>query len=364
MLMLQWIDPDTNKRKSKSAGTADEREAAQARADLEYELNKGLHKEASRMTWEKFRGLFEAKYVANLRQQTRRNYADTFNLFEELCHPAGLRSITERTVSRFASAMRQRPTRGRIGMMLSSVHVRLEFLHTALAWAVEPKILPACPKFPTIKVPRKRPQPVPAESFEKLLEKATDAQTQAYLLAGWLGGLRLREALALDWEPTNEAPRVDLSRDRIIFSAECVKAVEDQWVPFDPILREAMEALPHHGRKAFRFISRKTGEPVCAEGMSQRIIKLAKLAGVKLSMHSLRKGFGCHYAGKVPAQVLQRLMRHANIGTTMGFYANVDAAVEEAVLGAKRNTSRNSRVERQEVASESGDVNTCAHATL
>src|SRR6516165_5010597 len=37
-LMLQWLDPDTGKRKSKSAETADEEKAETARADLEYEL--------------------------------------------------------------------------------------------------------------------------------------------------------------------------------------------------------------------------------------------------------------------------------------------------------------------------------------
>jgi hypothetical protein len=52
-------------------------------------------------------------------------------------------------------------------------------------------------------------------------------------------------------------------------------------------------------------------------------------------------GFGCRYAGKVPAQVLQKLMRHSNISITMDSYANVDDAVEEAVLGPQRNSSRN-----------------------
>lgn len=60
-------------------------------------------------------------------------------------------------------------------------------------------------------------------------------------------------------------------------------------------------------------------------------------------MKELRKGFGCHYAGKVSAHVLQRLMRHAEIKTTMSYYANVDAAVEEAVLGPQRNSLRNTR---------------------
>ena len=49
------------------------------------------------------------------------------------------------------------------------------------------------------------------------------------------------------------------------------------------------------------------------------MLRLAKRAGVKLTMHSLRKGFGCYYAARVPAQVLQKLMRHADIETTMAY---------------------------------------------
>jgi integrase len=165
-----------------------------------------------------------------------------------------------------------------------------------MMWAVEQKMLPACPKVPAIKVPKKRPQPVPTESFEKLLEKASDPQTRAYLLAGWLGGLRLREALALEREPTDKAPWIDLERDRIVFPAEFLKAVEDQWVPLDPVLREAFEALPSHGPKVFKFVSTRTGQPICAEGLSQRVV--------------------------------------------MDYYSNVDEAVEAAVLGSKRNSSR------------------------
>jgi hypothetical protein len=172
--MLQWLDPETGRRKSKSAGTADEKAVEDARADLEYELTHGKYQEASRMTWERFRELFEEEYVATLRTKTRDNYEDTLNLFEELCHPTKLRTISERTISTFAAAMRQRPARGRDGMMPSTIKVQLQFLHTALAWAVDQKMLPSVPKFPSVKVPRKKPQPIPAESFERLLAKAPD----------------------------------------------------------------------------------------------------------------------------------------------------------------------------------------------
>jgi integrase len=341
-LMLQWIDPDTGRRKSKSAETADEKEAETARADHEYELNNGRYQEASRMTWDRFRELFEAEYVAGGRPYTQRNYKATLDLFERLCGPRTIRGITERTISAFAAGLRKTPGFSPDGMQPSTIKVRLQFLHTALNWAADQKLIPACPKFPTVKVPKKRPQPVPAESFERLLLKAPDANMRAYLLCGWLAGLRLGEALVLEWEETDGAPWVDFAGDRIVLPAEFVKGDEDQWVPLDPLLRQALEALPRRGKKVFRFVA-ADGHPVCEVTVSARIIALARAAGVKLTMKSLRRGFGCRYAGKVPAQVLQKLMRHANIKTTMDYYANVDEAAMEAVLGRQRNTSRNTQ---------------------
>jgi integrase len=340
-LVLQWLDPDTGRRKSKSAGTADEKEAEAARVDLEADLNNGRYQEASRMTWERFRELFEEEYVAGLRESTRGVFANVLNLFEDICGPKALRSVSERTISAFAAGLRKKPGLRQQGMLPSTIKVRLQFLHTALTWAVEQKLIPGCPKFPAVKVPKKTPQPVPLESFERLLAKARDAQLRTLLQCGWLAGLRMGEALALEWQETDKAPWLDFARSRIVIPAEFAKAVKDQWVPLDPALRAALEALPRHGRKVFRFVARD-GHPVGQKAVGVRVLTLAKAAGVRLCMHSLRKGFGCRYAGKVSAHVLQRLMRHASIKTTMDYYVNIDDAVEEAVLGAKCNGQRNS----------------------
>src|SRR5690242_6598956 len=93
-LMLQWIDPATNKRRSISAGTNDHKVAETKRAEKEYELNHGMHKEASRMSWERFRELFEAEYVSGQRLNTRLGYQATFDLFERLCPPTSRRGIS------------------------------------------------------------------------------------------------------------------------------------------------------------------------------------------------------------------------------------------------------------------------------
>jgi len=172
-----------------------------------------------------------------------------------------------------------------------------------------------------------------------MIDKAPDQQMKTYLLCGWLAGLRLSEALELEWEENDRAPWLDLARDRIVLPAEFTKAVKDQWVPLDLALKEALLALPRHGKKVFRFTDR-AGRPLLPGGVSQRVRYLAKKVGVRLSMKTLRKGFGCRYAGKVSAHVLQRLMRHASIKTTLDYYVNIDDAVEEAVRGASRVSSR------------------------
>ena len=179
----------------RAAKIADDKEAEDARADLEYELNHGRYQEASRMTWERFRELFETEFVASRRDNTRRNYSVMMDLFERVCNPKTLRAITERTISAFVAGLRKLPGYANDTMLPSTIKVRVQFLHTAMRWAADQKLIPECPRFPSIKVPKKKPQSVPTESVEKMLLKTgDDLALHAFLLCGWLAGLRLNEA--------------------------------------------------------------------------------------------------------------------------------------------------------------------------
>jgi integrase len=257
------------------------------------------------------------------------------DVFEDVVHPDRLRSVTERTVSGFARGLRERKRpNGKVGLAPMTIRNYLVSLKTALAWAVGQKLLPSLPTFPKIKVPKKKPQPIPAESFEKLLEKAPDPAWRAFLLCGWWGGLRLSEALYLEWEPSDERPWVDFAENRIVLPAVFAKSDEDQWVPLHPVLREALEGLSRDGRRVFPFRSRKTGGPLTRNGATNRVLMLARKAGVKLSMHKLRKGFGCRAAkmlGKGGAAMLHELMRHSSMQVTMDYYASVDDAKQDAI---------------------------------
>jgi integrase len=127
-----------------------------------------------------------------------------------------------------------------------------------------------------------------------------------------------------------------------VLPAEFAKADQHQWVPIATDLREVLEALPREGPHVFALLGAR-GKRLGLSAVCDKVNRLARKAGVKLSLHPLRRGSGCRYAGKAPAQVLQRLLRHSSISTTMHDYANVDDAVMEAVLGGKRNSSRNSK---------------------
>ncbi len=335
-LQLQWICPASGRTRTRSARTGDPVEAERARADLEYELNHGLHKEGSRITWESFRESFEVEYLPGVRPRTAGQYLVVFDHFERICQPGTMEGISARTLSQFLVGLRQVPGRGpggKNGMQPSSLAVRLEYLRSALAWAQRQGMLAAVPNFPEVKVPRRRPQPVAADHFETLFLAAQTPHLRAFLACGWLDGLRLGEAQRLSWDPSADAPWLDFERDRIWLPAAAVKGVEDQWLPLAPQLRELLEALPRQGPFVFPWHSYSQG------GMSNMIRRLAQRVGVPLTMRSLRRGFGCRYAGVVPAQTLQRLLRHGDIRTTLQYYVSLDAAAEEAILGRKSETN-------------------------
>jgi integrase len=82
--------------------------------------------------------------------------------------------------------------------------------------------------------------------------------------------------------------------------------------------------------------------PQIVQGIANQIVAqeaialIGRLAGIKVytdsksgkvtfaSSRSLRKSFGCRWAVKVTTPVLQKLMRHADIQTTMNYYVDLD----------------------------------------
>jgi integrase len=336
--MLQWYDPETGRRKSKSAGTADPEKAEAARVDLESDLNNGRDQEASKLDWENFRQLFQEDHLAGLRPRTQEKYNTVLDVFEQIVNPTKLRTINERTLNAFVRGMRtrRRPRTGKVGLARRTMRNYLVAMKKALSYAVDQGFLPEMPKFPAVKVPKKKPQPISPEDFDKLLAQAPDQLWKVFLMCGWWAGLRLSEARHLRWEASDELPWIDLDRNRIVLPAVFAKSDEDQFVPIHPVLRKALGELPRTGAELFPFRSRRGGGPLSRNGITNRVIDMARRAGIKLSMHRLRKGFGCRVAkqlGKGNAPILHSLMRHSSMQITMDYYASVDDALQDAIAG-------------------------------
>lgn len=333
-LRLEWVDPASGKRKGKSAGTSDEREAELLRADLEADLNAGRHRSAEACTWERFKKRFFEEHVAGLREQTREKYGFVFDVWESVVGTPLLSAVTASTVSEFVAGYRKRPSCRAPAEALQTVSpwtIRggLAVMSVAFKWGHAVGLLAAVPVFPKVKAPKLRPAPVEEADFDKLLAACDSPPWRVMLKTCWMAGLRLSEAWRMRRGKSDRWPWLDAPGRRVVLPARFAKADEDQWGPLpEALVPELLALAPGPDGEVFD-VPQKT-----RDGVSAAARRLAKKAGVPLCMHKLRKGFGCAAAqmlGKGAAPVLHRLMRHANMTVTMSYYANVDPVLHEAM---------------------------------
>jgi hypothetical protein len=179
-LRLEWVDPETNRHRSKSAKTADPREAERRRAGLEYELNNGINRDPSKMLWETFRDLYENEKLAGTWEATQKKAGYVFDAFEEHARPKTLGQITERTLSRYATSLRE------AGYKAATIQGHLAYLRAALPWAADQKFISVAPKVVMPKAPKKNNiRKITAGDFERLMEKALDQAWRTFIATVW-----------------------------------------------------------------------------------------------------------------------------------------------------------------------------------
>jgi integrase len=195
------------------------------------------------------------------------------------------------------------------------------------------------------------------EEFERMLAtvpkvRSRDAPAWERLLRGlWFSGLRLSEAVALDW---NDGPFVLNTTGKhpaFHIEAEGQKSRRSEVTPTTPDFAEwILDATPQAERvdKVFKLVDRDTGTPLSAHntvgpvvsaigrkagvvvGQTEKLInedgrKVKKTVKMFAGAHDLRRSFCSRWARKVMPAILQRLARHANVSTTMSFYVCLSA---------------------------------------
>lgn len=362
-LVLRWTDPDTGERKARSAGTTDPKNAERQAGELEKELQAGRCQSPSRVTWADFRQRYEGEKLASLAEKTQESGRGAMNHLERVIGPKKLCLVSSGMMSRFQRGLREE------GMRATTAASVARHLRAAL-WAVSVGLLPAVPD---MHIPKRskgkamRGRPLRLEEFERLLLAAPKVRPhdtavwEHYLTGLWLSGLRLEESLALSWDP--DAPfAIDLSgrRPRFRIAADAQKSGKDQLLPMPPDFAEFILKTPEADRHGlvFKLLGLRTGQPITDKRVSRIVTRFGEKAGIVVdrgrktvkekildaegkdtgetrlvekevtkfaSAHDLRRSFGSRWARKVMPAVLQRLMRHESIETTMKYYVDLDA---------------------------------------
>lgn len=319
----QWVLPGTTKRISRSLKTDSELEAERRRAELEYELNHGLHVEPINADWSQFREVYHSEHLASRRKNTQSAARTVLDRFEEDIRPRRAADVDERMLSQYFGGLRA------CGMKAATVAKHSAYLRAAMRWAHRQGFTHKCPEFETVKQPRKiRVKTIKPEQFERLLAGLPSQEWRLLAQLAWYTGLRRIELFQMRWNEGGDAEAcwIDLENERFVIPAEACKADSDSWLPIHDELMPILLAIPEQQRKG-----KVLNLSVSAKEFSRNFAKHARRAGFDITLHDLRRSFGSRYAKVVPAQVLQRLMRHSSIATTLRYYVDLDDGLKEAI---------------------------------
>ena len=326
-LQLEWLEPETGRRRSKSSGASDPKLAEKLRQDLEYELNHGLHADVGRRSWESFRQIYEQEKLSENSALTRQKAGYVFDRFEREMRPTQVSKITQRTLSTYMAKLRAR------GAKPATIHGHLAYLKSALQWAVDQRFIASVPKAKMPKLERgmnrakiQAAARITGEEFERLLMVAPSRDWRLFLDLAWHTGMRRTEAMNVCGEHVNlEGHLIAIPSNKAGDRAATAIITPE----LDRILRDRFP----NGFPEGYLTPTVANDP---SGATHRFRLIAKRAGCRGSgkdgqcvLHDLRRNFGSRWAAKVPAQVLQRLMRHSSIQVTLDFYADTEKAALE-----------------------------------
>ena len=308
-------------------------------------------------SWDLFVSRYEHEHLMSLADATFRRYKTVLNAVAEYAKPKLLAELTTSWVSKFHAHLRAS------GIAEATIASHLNHLRAALQWGKDLDLLAVLPTFPRMKRARKgqrrkpmKGRPVTEAEFKLLLAAVDDKQitTGEESIARWKrfieglywSGLRLEEGLELHWTRLDKM-RVDLDSGRhpvlrILSGTE--KGNQDRTYPIPPEFAEMLRKTPPAERTGYVFPlvareNRKTrqSKQIGMTYASAKLTAIGKAAGVITHVdpksgeshyagaHDLRRAFGNRWARRVLPQLLQQMMRHESIETTLSYYVDLDA---------------------------------------
>ena len=161
---------------------------------------------------------------------------------------------------------------------------------------------------------------VASEDVERLLAVADDHRYRAVVLLAAEAGLRAGEIRgAQRGDVVDGQLTVRRALDNATNEAIAPKHNKKRTIPLSPRLVRVLESLP---RRGLWLVSRRDGGALLYDEMLDAIGSLYEHAGVRRPpkpIHCLRHTFGTVMAKRVPLPVLQKLMGHADVQTTLRY---------------------------------------------
>ncbi len=106
-LSLVYFDPVSGKKKAKSAGTRDWREAERLAGELQKELEAGRYAPPSKITWQQFRERYAAEHLASLKPKTVEGIGHVLNQVEQHLNPDRLCKVNAAALSKLQAKLRE-----------------------------------------------------------------------------------------------------------------------------------------------------------------------------------------------------------------------------------------------------------------
>ena len=195
---LFWRDLDGEPHEQLMRGIGLE-EAWKRAGIMENELNRS-DAVIKDVAWKDFRRRVEAVYLADTKPKTVAAYRTALNSIERTIKPARMSDLTTESLIEYAATAT---------VSRSSVKTYLEHLIVLLNWARKTRMIDRVPELDSIKISlESKGRPLSEEEFQRMIEatatvrsRRKDADAWIRLMRGiWLTGLRISEALVLEWE--------------------------------------------------------------------------------------------------------------------------------------------------------------------
>ena len=335
---IEWQDPRTGKFRTESSGT-DKAYARQKAADRRKELLSGLYKEIIAITWADFVQEHLQRIEATLSAGSHKQHEVALCHFGRLCQPKNL------TVIDFTMLEKYQLTRIADDVSPATINKELRTLQSILERAVKRGYLKVNPfkgnrKALWLCEPEKDVIVLKTGEFETLLNACPDEQWEGVCIIAYYAGLRCGEILALRWDDVDMKTEILHVRNT---ESHLTKSRKIRHIPMSGEVIQALKQLQIHRFKNRNNVFSESMIHNVRRGFGGLVVKagLTKENGKpKYSLHNLRKSFGTNQANSgTSPKVLQKLMGHSNIQTTMSYYINADIEEMRKAVNRKVDTA-------------------------